>query len=105
MEVSPVGSEISRSALRDDLKESLRSDNFFLNKTDLGAQSPKDQHNIKNNNIRIEIGDDSQPNSQTFNNVLIGAVSPLSDASSNLGIQRGCMSLESSTSGENREKL
>ena len=36
---------------------------------------------------------------------LIGTVSPLSDASSNLGIQRGCMSLESSTSGENREKL
>ena len=29
----------------------------------------------------------------------------MSDASSNLGIQRGCMSLESSTSGENKDNL
>ena len=29
----------------------------------------------------------------------------MSDASSNLGIHRGSMSLESSTSGENRERL
>ena len=36
---------------------------------------------------------------------MIGAVSPMSDASSNLAIQRGSMSLESSTSGENKEKL
>jgi hypothetical protein len=34
MEVSPAVSEGSRSNIKDDLKESLRSENFFLNKMD-----------------------------------------------------------------------
>ena len=105
MEVSPAASEQSHQAMKDELKESLKSENFFINKTDLGASSPKDNYTTKNSNIRIEIGDESQPNTQTLTSGLIGTVSPLSDGSSNLGIQRGCMSLESSTSGENREKL
>ena len=45
--------------MKDELKESLKSENFFLNKTDLGAASPKDNYIPKSNNIRIEIGDES----------------------------------------------
>jgi hypothetical protein len=45
--------------MKDELKESLKSENFFINKTDLGASSPKDNYTTKNSNIRIEIGDES----------------------------------------------
>jgi hypothetical protein len=45
--------------MKDELKESLKSENFFLKKTDLGAASPKENFTTKNSNIRIEIGDES----------------------------------------------
>lgn len=111
MEVSPKpSSEGSRSYIKDELKESLRSENFFLNKMDsTGANSnAKDEPSFQktNNKILIEIGEpDNAPNHRAAESALIGTISPLSGASSDFGIQRGGMSLESSTSGENREKL
>lgn len=76
-----------------ELKESLKQDNFFLKNIDAqGREEPK------SSSIKIQINDDpSKPQPDT--------ISPLSGASSE--IKHGGMSLspESSTSGENREKL
>lgn len=109
MEVSPAASSNSTSPIRDELKESLRSENFFLNKMDPINKSPKteaSQTKPDSSNIRIEIGGEKQSSTQdSTQQQLIGAVSPLSGASSDFGIQRGAVSLESSTSGEQRERL
>ena len=64
MEVSPAVSAHSESPIRDELKESLRSENFFLNKMDHLNKSPKTGEHQKpdSNNIRIEIGGEKQAN-------------------------------------------
>lgn len=86
MEVSPAVSDRSKSNLKEELKESLRSDNFFLNKMDSNASNKKEEQNNNYNNIRIEIGEETQPNTQISINPLIGTISPLSGASSDFGI-------------------
>lgn len=59
MEVSPAVSDRSKSNLKEELKESLRSDNFFLNKMDSNASNKKEEPNNNYNNIRIEIGEEA----------------------------------------------
>jgi len=86
MEVSPAVSDRSKSNLKEELKESLRSDNFFLNKMDSNASNKKEEPNNNYNNIRIEIGEEAKPNTQITINPLIGTISPLSGASSDFGI-------------------
>ena len=63
MEVSPAASSNSTSPIKDELKESLRSENFFLNKMDHSGKSPKPDPNQKrpnSGNINIEIGGEKQ---------------------------------------------
>jgi hypothetical protein len=86
MEVSPAVSDRSKSNLKEELKESLRSDNFFLNKMDSNASNKKEEPNNNYNNIRIEIGEEAKPSTQITINPLIGTISPLSGASSDFGI-------------------
>jgi hypothetical protein len=57
MEVSPPPSEGSRTHLKDELKESLKSENFFLNKMDSTASNGPETAN-KSGNIRIETGEE-----------------------------------------------
>ena len=61
MEVSPPPSEEGsrvNNNLKDELKESLKSDNFFLNKMDSTASNGPENAN-KSSNIRIETGEES----------------------------------------------
>lgn len=63
MEVSPPPLEGSRTNIKDELKESLKSDNFFLNKMDSTASNNPETAN-KSGNIRIETGEETQPTGQ-----------------------------------------
>jgi hypothetical protein len=86
MEVSPLPSEGSRTNLKDELKESLKSENFFINKMDSTASNGPETAN-KSGNIRIETGEEQTlPDGQQINSALIGTISPLSGASSDFGI-------------------
>ncbi len=117
MEVSSAQSNGSPTPLKDELKESLRSQNFFMSKMDGAAaagQSPKGglegDRRPEAGNIRIEIEGETQERREgqpqgASGKAVVGAVSPLSGASSDFGIQRGSVSLESSTSGEQRQQL
>jgi hypothetical protein len=91
MEVSPDNSDRSvKNQFKEELKESLRQDNFFINNA-AKTEDPK---------IKLQIGDGNQ----STVNQLVGTISPLSGASSDFGIQRGGMSLESSLSGETAQR-
>jgi len=59
MEVHSAASEDSLSNLKEELKESIRSENFFLNKMETTVQK-EDLNNQKSNIIRIETGEEAQ---------------------------------------------
>lgn len=58
MEVHSAASEDSLSNLKEELKESIRSENFFLNKMETTVQK-EDLNNQKSNIIRIETGEEA----------------------------------------------
>jgi hypothetical protein len=71
MEVSSAQSNCSQSPIKGELKESLRSQNFFISKMDGQGQSPKESANLSmqtranSNNIRIEISGELTSKPQT----------------------------------------
>ena len=111
MDVSPRqnspeddGRKSPLTQLKDEIKESIHQEDFFINKTDLpGTELP----NPFQQSSKIKIENFADPVSQTqISSAQQYATSPLSQASSAMVDDKGCMSLDSSlASGENHRML